>query len=162
MLAVDLRGHGETRSRAWRFNEDHMGPNAAEYFIAYMSGKSLVGQRVEDIYAAADYLRSRQETEPERKPLVSVVAIEEAAVPALHAVALQPAWFRSLETAGGIRSWHSLFKHDAVMGQLENTVHGALRHYDLPTLVEMANDAGVKISRVADHGELKPAARSNQ
>ena len=43
VLAVDLRGMGETENRGKKWYGATFGPAAGEYFLAYLLGKSLVG-----------------------------------------------------------------------------------------------------------------------
>lgn len=131
VAAVDLRGYGETQMRAWRYSAmaDQIGSNAAEFFVAYMLGESLVGQRADDLLAAAAWLRDRYQA-----PAVELQAEGAASIPALHAAALEPSQFAAVQLSGGIASWEQVIDATVTKGQLENVVHGALRHYDLPDL----------------------------
>ena len=73
VLAVDLRACGETRTTPWRYKNslEFCGDNVAEYFIAYMLGKSFLGMRTEDALVAARYLA--EESAPDGHPSVRVV-----------------------------------------------------------------------------------------
>ena len=62
----------------------------------------------------------------------------EAAIPALHAAALKPEAFTSVTVREMIPSWTEVVRSPASLNQAANVVHGALRHYDLPDLVELA------------------------
>jgi hypothetical protein len=151
VLAVDLRGYGETESPAWRYSGKYSGPNAAEYFISYMLGQSLVGSRANDILISTQYLQSQV---PEAKQ-VELVAVKDAVVPVLHAAAVSPELYDSMTLREGLVSWQSVIETEVTIDQLENTVHGALRYYDLPDLVKMVGKEKVTVesSRGAD-GEL--------
>jgi hypothetical protein len=67
-----------------------------------------------------------------------VVAIGEAAIPALHAAALAPDAFRAVTLHRMIPSWEKVVRATETFDQAINVVHGALKHYDLPDLVELA------------------------
>lgn len=119
VLAVDLRGIGETRA-TW---DDVM--------TAYLVGKSLVGMRSEDVLQAAHFL-SQWETK-DGKP-VHLIASDIAEPPAAHAAALESDLFASLKLADSAPSWSEIVR-DPTQGEMANTVHGALQVYDLPDLV---------------------------
>ena len=131
-LAVDLRGLGETATLPWRYRAvaEYLGNNSAEYFIAYMLGRSLVAMRAEDVLLSARYLASTLKAPRE----IHLVATGAACVPAWHAAALEPELFTSFQQQGGIVSWQATMARDVNVGLLENTVHGALQVYDLPDL----------------------------
>lgn len=133
---VDLRGYGEIATDPWRYKavEDAMGPNSAEVFIGYMLGRSLVEMRTGDLLRTALALR---EELPEGAPL-HLVGRGHAAVPALHAAALEGERFARVDVSGGLESWSELCEGPRMDGwQLENAVRGALRVYDLPDLREI-------------------------
>ena len=132
VLAIDVSGIGETAMRPWRFGSMSgvLGPNTAEFFVAYMLGESFVGMRAEEILIAARWLQRHLElNEP-----VDLKAVGEVTVPALHAAAVEPSLFRNVELADGLINWSSVIHTPLTKRQLANTVHGALRSYDLPDL----------------------------
>jgi dienelactone hydrolase len=136
VLAVDLRGFGETAMGAWRTNPASVaGENGAEFHVAYMLGRTLVGLRAEDILAVARVYATLLGTE---SVPIELVAIEDAAIPALHAAALAPGQFSSLTVSRTIDSWQRVLDVPVPRRQLEATVHGALRVYDLPDLIALA------------------------
>ena len=49
-----------------------------------------------------------------------------------------------------ISSWADLVASPESLNQLVNSVHGALRHYDLPDLVELVGEDKVKIENPID------------
>jgi hypothetical protein len=49
-----------------------------------------------------------------------------------------------------VRSWSEVVAATESLNQLVNTVHGALRHYDLPDLVKMAGKERVQIEEPVD------------
>ena len=135
VLAVDLRGVGETRPVS-RYGEEWarlFGPEWQESFLAYMLDKPLLAQRAEDVLVAARFLAAYPGL-ADRVP-VDVVAIGELGPPALHAVALEPDAFGVLTLRRCIDSWATVVRNPELTGQLANAVHGALKTYDLPDLV---------------------------
>ena len=146
VLAVDLTGLGETESTAWRYDPEYIGNNSAEYFIAYMLGRSLVGLRAEDVLVCARYLKAQGG----RAKGVNLVAVGRAGIAALHAAAAEPQLFRRVDIRDSIDSWRRVVESDITVDQLENTVHGALRRYDLGDLARLAGSDRVVFERIRD------------
>ncbi len=129
-----------------------------DIFLAYLLGKSFVGMRAEDVLISARFL---SEIEHDEMPAgVNVVAMGAVGVPALHAVALEPQLFQSLELKRSLRSWSDVVRNPAAGGHLVNAVHGALLAYDLPGLIgslsshEVSVEEPVKLtSSTVDYGE---------
>ncbi|NLN93119.1 MAG: hypothetical protein GX130_07430 [Candidatus Hydrogenedens sp.] len=132
LLALDLRGLGETvnlkKSHGW---DSTVGPNWADYFLAYLLGRSYVGMRTGDILAVANWLQSRE------NKAIHLIATGEATVPARHAAALEPDLFEKLRIEKGIDSWAAVVHTPRARHQLINTVHNALAWYDLPDLTAL-------------------------
>ena len=156
VLAVDLRGFGETGMGAWRTKPATVaGDNGAEFLLAYMKGKSFVGLRAEDILSVANAWRMRPEGP---SGPVDLVAIEDATIPALHAAAVEPTAFSSVRLHRAIDSWQRVVAARIPHRQLESTIHGVLRTYDLPDLVSLAGhveyidpvDGELRASRTTD------------
>lgn len=147
VLAVDLPSLGETRG------ERADGPMGAwkDFYLAYLLGKSLVGIRAEAALQAGHWLATADLASLEigtSKPTdattaVRVVAKGEAVVPALHAAALSNCFSR-VYLPGGPATWSDLVPLSETDNQLVSTVHGALRVYDLPNLVELHGDVRYK------------------
>lgn len=133
VLAVDLRGIGETERRDKRSAYASLaGPDWPDTTLAYLLGQSYVGMRAEDILACARFLA---EGDAAVKNSVDLTAIGEAGVPALHAVALDPDLFASAKLIRSLVSWENVLHTPLSTNQFVNIVHGALRAYDLPDLV---------------------------
>ncbi len=130
VVAVDLRGTGETQSRhGW--GGDRFGPNTQDVLTAYLLGRSYVGMRTEDILICASLLSERTNGP------VDVIAVGNVSVPALHAAALEPDLVGSVQLVRGLRSWADVIASGRSHQQLVNVVHGALGSYDLPDLVRV-------------------------
>ena len=152
VLAIDLRGSGETRTTPWRYKNslEFCGDNVAEYFIAYMLDKSFLGMRAEDALVAGRFLSERSASGEARR--VRVIAVGEAGPAALHAVALEPSVFSSLTLRRSLVSWSDVVRTPVTKGALVNVVHGALRSHDLPDLVSLVGDDQVTIEDPACAG----------
>ena len=76
---------------------------------------------------------SNQKTR-EKPRRVHLVAEGQTGIAALHAAALQPELFASVTLKNTPSDWTSIAGASNPAGQLEYTVHGVLRHWDLPDL----------------------------
>jgi oligogalacturonide lyase len=104
--------------------------------------------RTTDVFRWSDFL-SRYESSEKPVP-IQLIATGEAAIPALHAAALDLSRFENVLLKGIIRSWAEVVAAPESLNQLVNSVHGALRHYDLPDLVELAGNGRVKVEQPVD------------
>jgi hypothetical protein len=130
VLAVDLRGTGETQSLG-QINANlnpYFGPDWKDFFTAYLLGRSYVGMRTEDVLICARFLQEEYETP------VAMIAIGHVSIPALHAAAIEPDIFCSVKLVRPLISWSNVIELGQSRNQLINVVHGALEVYDLPDL----------------------------
>jgi dienelactone hydrolase len=128
VLAVDLRGIGQTRSDSKGWNP----PAVNDEYVASMLGRSCLGMKTEDVLTCARY--AAQQAADGRPDSVALVAIGEVAVPALHAAALEPELFRSVNLSGMLVSWSNVIHSRLHVKGMVNLLHGVLTHYDLPDL----------------------------
>ncbi len=132
VLVVDLRGLGETSVAGKKTGFDKaLGRDWKDTSVASLLGKSYVGMRTEDIWQIVRALRAKTEIADLK---VNLVAIREAAIPALHAAALEPDLFDRVTISHAIDSWKEVVNTRQVRNQQPNLVFGALREYDLPML----------------------------
>lgn len=140
VLSIDLRGIGEMKnasgSKGWA---PYFGTDWKDYFTAYLLGKSYVGMRAEDILTCARFLAGAE------KNRVHLIAIGEAGPPAIHAAALEPELFKSVRIERSVVSWSNVVQTPVTRNQLINTVHGALRFYDLPDLLGTLPEGFVEV-----------------
>lgn len=131
VVSVDLRNQGElagTGSKPSALLTDWK-----TFSLAYLLGDSLLAYRVEDVLNAADFVAYYQK--PREKPRrVHLVAEGQTGLAALHASALQPELFASVTLKNSTSDWTKVTGSSTPLGQLEYTVHGVLRHWDLPDL----------------------------
>jgi hypothetical protein len=128
VLAVDLRGTGQTKSISRGWNP----PEVNDEYMAYMLGRCYLGMRAEDVLTCARYAAER--LAGGRPEAVNLVAVGKVGVSALHAAALEPRLFRSVKLSQMLVSWSSVI-HDRLNRAAEmNIAHGVLLCYDLPNL----------------------------
>jgi len=137
VLAVDLRGTGETQQRGQRYFASHFGSDGQDVYTAYLLKRSYVGLRAEDIMLCARFLRDS--LKPKTAEL-DLVAVGNVGVPALHAAALEPGLFGSVELRRTLVCWSDIINSGLSSNQLVNTVHAALTTYDLPDLAATIAD----------------------
>ena len=145
VLAPDLRAMGETASTAatgdWKFR---FGAGWKDFYRAYLLGKSYVGMRTEDILLCVRFLSAyRNDGKP--RP-IQLRAFGEAGVPAIHAAALEPGLIASLHVGDALSAWADVVAAPEARLQLQSTVHGALRFYDLPRLLATLDADKVTVS----------------
>jgi len=128
VLAVDLRGTGETQQTNQRYFKPYAGTDGQDVYTAYLLGCSYVGMRAEDVLVCANFLRQQ------RAGRVELIAVGNVSVPALHAAALEPDMFGEVALVRSLVSWSNLIELGRSYNQLVNTVHGALTVYDLDDL----------------------------
>lgn len=152
VLAAELRGIGETEPGHDKrdYGRGKFGRDVQEIFLAYLIGQSYVGLRTEDVFAWSEVLKGLRNEAIQRPLTIHVVGIGEAAIPTLHAAALRPTLFKSVKLRNMIPSWADLVAARQNYNQAANVVHGALRYYDLPDLIELARVDNVTIEDPVD------------
>jgi dienelactone hydrolase len=128
VVSVEISCTGETRGS--KFSEQY--GSWKTFYMSYLLGRSLVALRAEDVLKLAVSLDGAGIVRKGTK--MKVMAIGDAAVPALHAVALEPGLFAQLELSHQRSSWIAMLKESQPARCFEDVVHGALQTYDLPDL----------------------------
>lgn len=133
VLAVDLRGLGETQDTDRRRFGGHLGPEWQSVFLAYMLDTSYLAMRARDVLVCARYLADYPPGEQANR--VHLVSVGRCGPPALHAAALEPQLFASITLRNCLDSWSDVVRTPLAMNQAVNVVHGALQTYDLTDLL---------------------------
>jgi len=128
VLAVDVRGTGETQQSKQGQLSGATGSDWKDVFTAYLLGRSYVGMRAEDVLVCARFLQQEQAGP------VELIAAGNVTIPALHAAALEPELFGSVRLTGMLSSWSNVIESGRSYNQQVNAVQGALATYDLPDL----------------------------
>jgi len=144
VLAVDLRGNGETQQAEQSKFGQQIGTDWEDYFKAYVLGRSYVGMRAEDILVCSRWMAAQNKTES-----VAISVTGNIGVPALHAAAMEPQLVETLHLDQTLASWQYVVHQYPTYNQLVNTIHGALRSYDLPDLAAIL-ESKITISRPID------------
>jgi pimeloyl-ACP methyl ester carboxylesterase len=164
VLAVDLRGIGETRpaGRDKGFDE-WFTPLWRDIFRAYLLGESFVGMRAEDTLVCTRFLIEYSSRDVPNR--IHLIAIGESAIPAMHAAATHPYLFISVTLDRCLASWVDVVNAPVGRDQLINVVHGGLRTYDLPDLLGSLPPEKVTVTNLLDArgeplklGEVQKAA----
>lgn len=135
VLAIDVRGVGETSPSGQNWYNQRFGTNGGNAILAYLLGKSLVGLRSEDCLRVARWLAQSEGVDS-----IDLVASGELTIAALHAAALEPQLFGSVQLHRGIRSWSEVAATPLSENQVPGLVHGALQEYDLPDLAALLGE----------------------
>jgi len=134
VLAVDLRGTGETKSDNNRALCEATGVDWKDVFMAYLLGRSYVGMRAEDILICVRFLMQ------EKAGPVDLISTGYVGIPALHAAVLETDLFNSVKLVRSLSSWSNVIESGCSFNQQVNAVHGALILYDLHNLAETLGD----------------------
>ncbi|MGD0093777.1 MAG: prolyl oligopeptidase family serine peptidase [Planctomycetota bacterium] len=133
VLAVDLRGSGETQQAPQKyFNPALHGPDGQDFYIAYLLGRTYVGMRTEDLLAAARWVTEQPGWD--KTAGLQLLAVGQACIPALHAAALEPLLFHTVKLVRPLVSWSNVVELGYQSTPYTSLVHGALTAYDLPDL----------------------------
>ncbi len=144
VMAVDIRGFGETSTSPWRYVQTHgfTGPDVAEFYIALMLGKTFVGMRAEDILVVTKCIMQK---DPSLRNRIHLISWGNAGPPALHAMILEPGLFESLTLNNSLVSWQGAVKSGITNDVLINVVPGALEYYDLTDLTGMDPEGKIEV-----------------
>ena len=126
--AADLRGIGDLRPEAGRGPAGYEIPHANEENHAWASlilGRPLLGQRVADILALAQALKTENR--------IAIAANGRLTVPALFAAALSND-IESIYLSGGLVSFRAIVNSERYRQPLANFLPNVLAHADLPQL----------------------------
>jgi hypothetical protein len=140
VFAIDVRGFGETTDNP-ALNESKHGNNEhRNAVISLYIGKTLIGQRVEDIKKAMDYLITCPEVNPDS---ISIIGIGRAGTSVLHAATLDDRYVevvvRNTDT-----SWMNIIEAPTILNNMTHMVPSAMMYYDLPNLVDAISPDKVK------------------
>ena len=144
VLAVDLRGMGETRFAAAEDDSEfhHWFGDYNDAMTALLIGHPLAGMRARDIVRGLDLLATRPDVDPAR---LSGIARHGAAIPMLYA-GLFDARLKSIALENMLVCYDAAASSPVHSHVLEDVVPGALEEYDLPDLVAAIAPRNVWIS----------------
>ncbi len=133
VLAIDVRGLGETRSRNTEGNDDfpvYFG-DFESAMTALHIGRPLVGMRMTDVLRGVDLLAARADVESAK---IYGFGKDAGAIPLLHAAALDER-IRKVAVEGMLASYQTVIQQRIHRQIFEQVIPGMLRSYDLPDVV---------------------------
>lgn len=161
VVAVDLRGLGELHDRiAVTYTGMPATKDWQQWFMAYLLEKSYLGMWTEDVLSAARWLRT-YETTGDARNRIRVIGVGHAGPAVLHAAALERELYAQVELRQTLDSWSSVVADRQGCGaMLLNTVHGALKVYDLPDLRHVIGEKRLSVVDARDSQNLPLKANS--
>jgi len=135
VLAVDLRGTGETLPEKGTWYNKRFGQDGRHLAIAYLLGANYVGMRAEEIIQVSNWLLHHL-TPSGGTSTLDVLGEGTTALSALHAVALEPELFAKVTVVHTVPSWRDIISSKYANDQFVNCIHGAAQVYDISHLVE--------------------------
>lgn len=132
VLAIDVRGFGETADNSSENESKHGNNEHRNAVISAYVGKTLVGQRVEDIGKTLDILLARDDVDSEQ---ISLVGIDRAASAILHAAALMTTFKEMVLPDTMEESLIDIVSDPLALNNMTHVVPGALSYYDYPDLI---------------------------
>ncbi len=133
VLAIDVRGLGETRSRNTEGNDDfpvYFG-DFESAMTALHIGRPLVGMRMTDVLRGVDLLAARPDVE---RTKIYGFGKDAGAIPLLHAAAMDDR-ISKIALEGMLASYQTLIQQRIHRQIFEQVIPGVLRSYDLPDVV---------------------------
>lgn len=162
VLAPDLRNQGDLRPEFGRGVRGHADSHNSEEHYAWSSlilGKPLLGQRVTDIQAILQGIRSRPEWAGRS---IAIAASGFTTVPALFAAAIDKRLDR-LYFYGGLLSFEDLCQEQDYRQPFGNFVPDLLLHTDLPAIASTLVPAPITLAGAVDGaGRPLPIERIRQ
>lgn len=149
VLAVDIRGIGDTRPEVGRGNPGYTIPHDSEEDFAWSSlilGNPLLVQRLQDIAALVQAMRNESAL---RNAPLALAARGRLTVPALFAFATS-SQISSLYLAGGLVSYRSVLETENYRQPLANFAWDLFRLTDLPKLAAQASPRRVHLAGAVD------------
>ena len=130
VLAVDLRGYGETRPKPEGGSWSHAFGDYDSATTSLLVGKTLPGMRARDVVCAVEFLASRPEVDVAR---ITGVGVGTAAIPMLFA-ALFEGRINRLVLEGMLVSYQAVINERLNQDAPEQIVPDAMAHFDLPDI----------------------------
>ncbi len=148
ILALDLRGFGETRPKS-RLNDNLVelsDEDWQEVSLSFLINRPLLGQRATDLLSV---LQRVQKEKLGGEAGYTLFGAGAAGPAALHAAVLSDR-VRTLQLEGTLISWQNIIKERFQIRQFANVIPDALTCYDLPDLIAVLSDRTVVLKKVCN------------
>jgi len=161
VLAVDLRGTGETQPAKATWYQKRFGIDGRQLATAYLLGKNYVGIWGEEILQAGRWLLKNPAASAGDGKL-TLVTEGRLGVAALHAAAVEADLFSHVSIFHTLPDWRTIVGSKLHEDQFVYVIHGAAREYDLPDLIAVLGQK-LEFAEPADAlGQISSAAGSKK
>ena len=141
LVVADLRGYGETTDPAIQNDIKYWNREYRNAMISLHTGKSIVGQRVVDIWSLVDFILSDKRFSGRAIKLVANGGYGPVAV---HAAYLDKR-IAQTEVSHSIKSYTEFLQNPRMNDAYTNVIPGVLKFYDLKDLILKAGKARIQI-----------------
>ena len=144
VVLLDLAGQGKTVETP----ADPILTDWKTYYLAYLLGDSMVGLQTRDVLAVIKLLTERgalSEAVADQEVSVAISASNLSTLVALHAGVIAGGHVDEITLSELPASWSDVVGLHAPTGVLNSAVHGVLRHYDWPDLIEITGAEAARI-----------------
>ena len=141
LVTADLRGKGETEDPAELNDRKYFNREYRNAMISLHIGRSIVGQRVTDMYSLVDFISTEERL---KNHAISVEAYGSYSSVALHAAYLDPR-IAHTTVVHGLTSYMDFIEHPIQWDMYTQVIPGVLKYYDLKDLMEKLGAERVKL-----------------
>jgi cephalosporin-C deacetylase-like acetyl esterase len=133
VLAIDVRGLGETAPAPPSAKPGHFGNTWRESFLSLHLNRPLLGQRVYDLLSVIEFIEQKV---GKHLSGIELIGTGNCGPIALHAAALEPR-IKKVTLEQPLVSWSAVTRLPLNYDQMANAVPNALSAYDLPDLAAL-------------------------
>jgi dienelactone hydrolase len=135
VVLADIRGIGETEDKAEFSDPKYFNKEYRNAMLALHIGRSLVGQRTNDVLTILQFIQSNDEL---NKLPVELNATGIASLPALQASIFDKT-VTQLNLFKSIHSFKEILSYSIEKNWYSWIIPGVLKYYDIPDLIELSN-----------------------
>lgn len=133
VMSIDIRGFGETTDNPGKNESKHNNNEHRNSVISLYLGKTLVGQRVEDIEKAMNVLFSRSDVDTSD---ITLVGIDRASVAVLHVAAIDERFKKTVIRRAEQTPWKDAIADPNIQNQMTHEVPSGMMYYTITDLIE--------------------------
>lgn len=132
VMSIDVRGFGETSDNPLKNESKHNNLEHRNGVISLFVGKTLVGQRVQDIEKALQVLLQRTDVDTSN---ITLIGVDRASVAVLHAAAFNQQFKNVILRMAKEAPWIDAVTNPNIKDQMTHEVPDVLKYYSLTDLV---------------------------
>jgi len=133
VMSIDVRGFGETSDNSGKNETKHNNKEHRNAVISLYEGKTLPGQRVQDIEKAMEIFCSRSDVDASN---ITLVGVDRASVAALHAAAIDSRFTKTVIRLASETPWLDVVATPTIKDQMTHEIPNVLQYYDITSLIE--------------------------